>query len=208
MAPVFHFNKWGTPAAVYTGGQARPSPPMHLIDTHCHLDGEPFDDGPRSGDRAGAGGGRGDAGGDRDRRRAAGSGGGDPAGGALPFIYATVGVHPHDAAKATPDTWRELRRCAAHPKVRRGGRDRPGLPLRFLAARRAAGGLSSATGDRARGRAADRDPHARGLGRHRGPAAGALGRARGRHLPLFLRRSPRRPSRRWRWASTSVSPAW
>src|ERR1019366_6870528 len=34
-----------------------------------------------------------------------------------PFIYATIGVHPHDAAKATPDTWARLRDLAGHPKV-------------------------------------------------------------------------------------------
>jgi TatD DNase family protein len=34
-----------------------------------------------------------------------------------PFIYATIGVHPHDAAKATPDTFARLRDLAGHPKV-------------------------------------------------------------------------------------------
>jgi TatD DNase family protein len=34
-----------------------------------------------------------------------------------PFIYATVGVHPHDAAKATPETWERLSQLAEHPKV-------------------------------------------------------------------------------------------
>ena len=34
-----------------------------------------------------------------------------------PFIYATIGVHPHDAAKATPDTFARLRELVAHPKV-------------------------------------------------------------------------------------------
>ena len=33
------------------------------------------------------------------------------------FIYATVGVHPHDASKATPETFAALRELAAHPKV-------------------------------------------------------------------------------------------
>jgi TatD DNase family protein len=32
-------------------------------------------------------------------------------------IFATVGVHPHDARKADGDTWSRLRRLAAHPKV-------------------------------------------------------------------------------------------
>jgi TatD DNase family protein len=34
-----------------------------------------------------------------------------------PFIYATIGVHPHDASKATPETWTRMRELAAHPKV-------------------------------------------------------------------------------------------
>ena len=32
-------------------------------------------------------------------------------------VYATVGVHPHDAAKATPQTMDDLGALAAHPKV-------------------------------------------------------------------------------------------
>jgi TatD DNase family protein len=32
-------------------------------------------------------------------------------------IFATVGVHPHDAAKATPETIPHLRELAGHPKV-------------------------------------------------------------------------------------------
>jgi TatD DNase family protein len=34
-----------------------------------------------------------------------------------PFIFATIGVHPHDASKATPETFAELRDLARHPKV-------------------------------------------------------------------------------------------
>ena len=34
-----------------------------------------------------------------------------------PQIYATVGVHPHDAAKVTPRSLDDLRALAAHPKV-------------------------------------------------------------------------------------------
>ena len=34
-----------------------------------------------------------------------------------PFIYATVGVHPHEAAKATPEILTRLRVLAAHAKV-------------------------------------------------------------------------------------------
>src|SRR5262245_24464557 len=32
-------------------------------------------------------------------------------------IYCTVGVHPHEASKATPETFRELERLLQHPKV-------------------------------------------------------------------------------------------
>lgn len=32
-------------------------------------------------------------------------------------VFASVGVHPHDAAKATGDTWAAMRDLAAHPKV-------------------------------------------------------------------------------------------
>lgn len=34
-----------------------------------------------------------------------------------PQIVATVGVHPHEAAKVTPQTYIDLRRLGAHPKV-------------------------------------------------------------------------------------------
>ena len=90
---------------------------ISLVDTHCHLDGKTFDQ-------------------DRDaviaRAREAGvgtlvaigSGDGPPdleAGirlaDAYPFIYATVGVHPHEAAKADEATWTDLIPLTAHPKV-------------------------------------------------------------------------------------------
>jgi TatD DNase family protein len=34
-----------------------------------------------------------------------------------PFIVATIGVHPHDASKATAEIFARLRELAAHPKV-------------------------------------------------------------------------------------------
>lgn len=90
---------------------------MKLVDSHCHLDNPQFDP-------------------DRDavieRARAAGvesmvvigTGDGPPdleAGVRLadryPSIYATVGVHPHDASKATPETYARLRDLLKHPKV-------------------------------------------------------------------------------------------
>jgi TatD DNase family protein len=88
-----------------------------LIDSHVHLDDSKFDD-------------------DRDatieRARAAGvecmmaigTGNGPPdlavavrQADRHPFIYATIGVHPHDASKAAPETWMRLRELALHPKV-------------------------------------------------------------------------------------------
>jgi TatD DNase family protein len=88
-----------------------------LVDSHCHLDDEQFDgDREATIERArGAG---------VEIMMAIGTGNGPPdleAGIRLaerhPFIYATVGVHPHDAAKATGETWQRLRALAAHPKV-------------------------------------------------------------------------------------------
>ena len=32
-------------------------------------------------------------------------------------VWATVGVHPHEARKASPETWRRLEQLLAHPKV-------------------------------------------------------------------------------------------
>jgi TatD DNase family protein len=90
---------------------------MILVDSHCHLDGKAF-----AGDRAAV----------IERARAAGvqtmvaigSGYGPPdleAGIRLaemyPFIFATVGVHPHDAAKAVDSTYSELLSLSAKPKV-------------------------------------------------------------------------------------------
>jgi TatD DNase family protein len=88
---------------------------VKLVDSHVHLDDEKFDP-------------------DRDatieRARAAGVehmmaiGTGDPPdlevavrlADRYPFIYATIGVHPHDASKATPETWSRMRELATHPK--------------------------------------------------------------------------------------------
>jgi TatD DNase family protein len=85
---------------------------VKLVDSHCHLDDDQF-----AADRDAA----------IERARAAGVecmvaigiGGGPPdleAGLRLArehsFIYATVGVHPHDAAKATPETFARLAELA------------------------------------------------------------------------------------------------
>ncbi len=90
---------------------------MRLVDSHCHLDDSKFD-----GDReevieraraAGVG-----------RMMAIGTGNGPPdlevgirQAEKYPFLYATVGVHPHDASKATPETLARLGELAGHSKV-------------------------------------------------------------------------------------------
>jgi TatD DNase family protein len=90
---------------------------VRLIDSHCHLDDRQFDD-----DRAqvieralaaGVG-----------RMLAIGTGNGPPdleAGLRLAreysFLYATVGVHPHDAAKAMPETFGAMQALLADEKV-------------------------------------------------------------------------------------------
>ena len=91
---------------------------MKLVDSHCHLDDEKF-----AADldaviaRALAAG--------VERMMAIGTGDGPPdlevairLADAHDCFYATVGVHPHDAAKATPDTFTGLRALLSHPKVR------------------------------------------------------------------------------------------
>jgi TatD DNase family protein len=90
---------------------------VNLTDSHCHLDSEQFDQ-----DREAV----------IERARAAGvacmmaigTGNGPPdleAGIRLaeryPFIYATVAVHPHEASKATDETFARMKELAQHPKV-------------------------------------------------------------------------------------------
>jgi TatD DNase family protein len=88
-----------------------------VIDSHCHLDNPQFDpDREAVIDRALAAG--------VERMVVIGTGEGPPdleAGIRLADkhepIYATVGVHPHDASKATRETYRELRELLKHSKV-------------------------------------------------------------------------------------------
>ena len=90
---------------------------MTLVDSHCHLDDEQFAaDREQTIERALAAG--------VTRMMAIGTGGGPPdleAGlrlaEAYPFLYATVGVHPHDAAKAGAPDLERLRRLVGHAKV-------------------------------------------------------------------------------------------
>jgi TatD DNase family protein len=90
---------------------------VNLVDSHCHLDNLQFDpDREAVIGRALAAG--------IERMVVIGTGDGPPdleAGIRLAdkheAIYATVGVHPHDASKATPDTYKRLRELLKHPKV-------------------------------------------------------------------------------------------
>jgi TatD DNase family protein len=88
-----------------------------LVDTHCHLDDSKFDDDREQAiERALAAG--------VGRMMAIGTGNGPPdlevavrLAERYDFIYATLGVHPHDASKATEETFARLRELARHPKV-------------------------------------------------------------------------------------------
>ncbi len=90
---------------------------MRLVDSHVHLDDPKFDpDRDAVIERARAAG--------VEHMMAIGTGNGPPdleAGLRLaaryPFLYATVGVHPHDASKAGEDVFARLRELAADPKV-------------------------------------------------------------------------------------------
>ncbi len=95
-----------------------------MIDSHCHLDSEQFNDDREAViERALAAG--------VETMVAIGSGDGPPdleAGMRLadryPFIYATIGVHPHDAANANAETYRALERTHRAPESHRRRRDR------------------------------------------------------------------------------------
>jgi len=88
-----------------------------MIDSHCHLDSADFnDDRDEVIERALAAG--------VEHMMAIGTGDGPPdleAGVRMadkyPAFYATAGIHPHDAAKATPADLKHLADLLAHPKV-------------------------------------------------------------------------------------------
>jgi len=92
-------------------------PEVKLVDSHVHLDDAKFEpDRDAVIERALAAG--------VECMMAIGTGNGPPdlevairLADRYPFIYATIGVHPHDAANATPETWARLRELAAHAKV-------------------------------------------------------------------------------------------
>ena len=80
---------------------------MKLVDSHCHLDDPQFDQ-----DRDAA----------VERALAAGVDcmmniDAPEFAGRYPFMYATIGVHPHVAAKADDETFARMRDHAANPKV-------------------------------------------------------------------------------------------
>lgn len=88
-----------------------------LIDSHCHLDDRRFaDDLEAVLDRAAAAG--------VTRILSIGTGEGPPEidravrlAERYEQVYASIGVHPHDASKVTPQTLDDLRAIASHPKV-------------------------------------------------------------------------------------------
>jgi TatD DNase family protein len=90
---------------------------VRLVDSHCHLDDSKFDaDRDEVMERARAAG--------VAAMLAVGTGSGPPDLEAAlriaqryPFVYATVGVHPHDASKASEETFSHLRELAAGAKV-------------------------------------------------------------------------------------------
>ena len=197
------------PATPESEARSRP-----VIDSHCHLADETFaaDLDRRSIARAKAAGARARAG---DSRRPA-----TPQEAAQARASrrsgrrraSSIGVHPHAAHEfaADPDRAAAVVRDAARRDAvgARDRRDRPRLPLRLLAARRAAAGLPRAGPAGARAAAAGRHPHARGRRRHaRDPARGGR---RGRCAACCtaspatpaLARAGARPR-----ASTSRSPA-
>jgi TatD DNase family protein len=89
----------------------------NIVDSHCHLDDSKFDaDREQVIERARAAG--------VERMMAIGTGDGPPdletairLADRYPFVFATIGVHPHEASKAVPDTFVKLQELAAHPKV-------------------------------------------------------------------------------------------
>ena len=90
---------------------------MSLVDSHCHLDDAQFDDDREAVIQRAL-----DAGVTGMLAIGTGSGPPDLAAGIRlaekhSFIHATVGVHPHDAAKAGPDDFRRLEELLRHPRI-------------------------------------------------------------------------------------------
>ena len=145
---------------------------MKLVDSHCHLDDKQFDP-------------------DRDaviaraleagveRMMAIGTGNGPPDLEAAlrlarqhRFIYATIGVHPHDAAKATPETFAAMEALAAETKLLAIGEI--GLDYHYDFSPRDVQRDVFVEQLKLAGREAHRDSYARGMGRYPAGAARAL----------------------------------
>jgi len=90
---------------------------VNLVDSHCHLDDKQFEEDREAViERAQAAG--------VERFLAIGTGDGPPdleaairLADRYPFIYATVGVHPNDVAKATDETFDRLKDLLSHSKT-------------------------------------------------------------------------------------------
>ena len=88
-----------------------------LVDSHCHLDNEQFEEDRKTViERALTAG--------VDRMLVIGTGDGPPdlevairLADRYQALYATVGVHPHDASKARRETYQQLEELLRHPKV-------------------------------------------------------------------------------------------
>ena len=174
--------------------EGRPSERAVWVDSHCHLQlelGETRFD-ARRGRRAGAaracGGRRVDgvrrhrprdvAAGDRPRRRV------------IDDVYATVGLHPHDASQLDAE-WDDARRARRSPtRCVAIGEARLRPPLRALAARRAGDRVPPPDPAREDTCNAADDPLAQRVGRHV-PRARRRRRSRAHDLPLLHRRSRR-----------------
>ena len=123
-------------------------------------------------------------------------------------VWATAGVHPHDATEGVDGLVELLDRARGG----RGGGVRPRLPLRPLAPDDAARGVRRADRPGPRARSAARDPHPGGVGRHvRHPRRrGRARRARSSTASPAGRTRPSAPStsaRRCRSAASSRSRA-
>jgi TatD DNase family protein len=91
------------------------NPPMRLVDSHCHLQSERFDDDVGSVIEAARG-----AGVERILVPGWGVSSSAAALGLVeryPWLDAAVGVHPHDAANVDDDAWRSIVASAADPRV-------------------------------------------------------------------------------------------